>query len=67
MFGWSPLNVAVTATSAAILPLLLIPSMRRLALLSGMGFLSTLLVTAAVAAAAAVDPHRTAIPQQASS
>ena len=64
MFGFSPLSEAVFLSVLAIGPLLFILSMRRLSVLSSMGFLSTVLVTLAVGAAAVVDPHRRAIPQQ---
>ena len=53
-------------TTITITPLLFIPTMRRLAMLSSMGFVSTVLVTLSVAAAAVVDPQRKAIPQQVS-
>ena len=64
LFGLGPLHMSVLLTTITITPLLFIPTMRRLAVLSSMGFLSTVLVTLSVAAAAVVDPHRKAIPQQ---
>lgn len=48
----------------AIAPLLFIPSLRRLSTLSGLGFVSTLLVTLVVCAVVVVDPHRADIPHQ---
>ena len=64
VFGYSPLSEAIFLSVLAIAPLLFIPSLKRLSVLSSMGFLSTVLVTLAVGAAAVVDPHRRAIPQQ---
>ena len=64
LFGLGPLHTGVLLTTITITPLLFIPTMRRLAMLSSMGFVSTVLVTLAVAAATVVDPHRKAIPQQ---
>ena len=64
LFGLGPLHTGVLLTTITITPLLFIPTMRRLAMLSSMGFISTVLVTLAVAAATVVDPHRRAIPQQ---
>ena len=60
------MHTGVLLTTITITPLLFIPTMRRLAMLSSMGFVSTVLVTLSVAAAAVVDPHRKAIPQQVS-
>ncbi len=64
LFGLGLLHTGVLLTTITITPLLFIPTMRRLAMLSSMGFVSTVLVTLAVAAATVVDPHRKAIPQQ---
>ena len=64
LWGLDPLHMSVLLTTVTVTPLLFIPTMRRLALLSSLGFLSTVLVTLSVAAAAVVDPHRKAIPQQ---
>jgi len=64
LFGLGPLHTGVLLTTITITPLLFIPTMRRLAMLSSMGFVSTVLVTLAVAAATVVDPHRKAIPHQ---
>ncbi len=65
VLGLSPFYVAVVAASVATLPLMFIPSFKRLSWLSLMGCISTLLVTLTVLAAAGLDPHRTHMPVQA--
>lgn len=63
--GLSPLHLSATVATAAVFPLLLIPSLRHLSHLSWLGFVSTIVVMAAVMASTAVDPHRRAAPLQA--
>ncbi len=65
VLGLSAHHTAVVVGTLAIAPLLFIPSFKKLSWLSAAGCVSTVLVTATVVAAVAIDPSREGMPVQA--
>jgi hypothetical protein len=65
VLGLSAHHTAVVVGTLAIAPLLFIPSFKKLSWLSAAGCVSTVLVTATVVAAVAIDPSRKGMPVQA--
>ena len=64
--GLSPFAFSVVVGTVATLPLMFIPSFKRLSWLSLLGCISTVVVTVTVIAAVAMDPLREKMPQQVS-
>ena len=64
--GLSPFAFSVVVGTVATLPLMFIPSFKRLSWLSLLGCISTVVVTVTVIAAVAMDPLRKKMPQQVS-
>lgn len=64
--GLSPFVFSVVVGTVATLPLMFIPSFKRLSWLSLLGCISTVVVTVTVIAAVAMDPLREKMPQQVS-
>ncbi|CAK0784981.1 hypothetical protein CVIRNUC_008186 [Coccomyxa viridis] len=62
--GLSPFVFSVVVGTVATLPLMFIPSFKRLSWLSLLGCISTVVVTVTVIAAVAMDPLREKMPQQ---
>ena len=62
--GLSPFAFSVVVGTVATLPLMFIPSFKRLSWLSLLGCISTVVVTVTVIAAVAMDPLREKMPQQ---
>lgn len=62
--GISPFRFAVFVSFLALLPVLFVPSFRKLSWLNLIGCLSTVLVTLTMAFSVAYDPDRTKMPLQ---
>ena len=62
--GLSPFAFSVIVGTVATLPLMFIPSFKKLSWLSLLGCISTVVVTVTVMAAVAMDPLREQMPQQ---
>ena len=64
LLGWSPLQLGVAVSAAALAPVLMLPSFTKLSALSLVGCISTIMVVLSLVGTVASDPLRRHMPVQ---